>query len=117
MSRILIRRILVNTISAILWIISVFLILRIGLLFIAANPATPFVSWIYKVSNNLMYPFQGIVKNSSVGGSGVFDWVALITLIVYLLFGAVIISVINYLLSPAEELDDRRYIAHRHREI
>lgn len=87
-------------ISGIAYAIVGFIEALIGLRFIlrlvGANPASGFVDWIYDWSTPLVTPFAGIFgQEASIAGSGVvtqsvFDWTALIALVVYGLLGALI---------------------------
>jgi hypothetical protein len=70
--------------------------LRFIFLLLGANPASQFVSWVYSWSNPLVAPFNGIFgqhTTTTVHGfvtTGVFDWTALIALVVYGLIGGII---------------------------
>lgn len=70
--------------------------LRFLLRLLGANPASGFVQWIYNWSTPFVSPFAGIFgQNASVTGRGVvttsvFDWTALIALIVFALIVGVI---------------------------
>jgi len=80
-------------IASILYAIGGFIEILIGLRFLlrlfGANPQNPFVLWVYNWSNPLVAPFAGIFgQSTAVTGPGVvafsvFDWTALIALIVY----------------------------------
>lgn len=65
---------------------------------LGANPVNAFVGWIYSWSTPLVTPFAGIFgQNPTIAGTGVvttsvFDWTALIALVVYALIGALIAS-------------------------
>lgn len=68
--------------------------LRFVLRLVGANPASPFVAWIYDWSTPLVTPFAGILgQEATVTGPGavtssVFDWTALIALVIYgIVFG------------------------------
>ena len=77
----------------------------IGLRFVfellGANPANAFVSWTYSWSAPFVAPFAGIFgQSSTVTGHGtvtssVFDWTALIALVVYGLFLAVVSALLS----------------------
>lgn len=77
-------------------IIELLLILRFVLLFIGANTASAFVTWVYDWSGPFTAPFAGIFGQHSVtAGQGVvvqsvFDWTTLIALVVYALIGALL---------------------------
>lgn len=87
-------------IGGIIYAIGGFIEVLIGLRFIfrllGANPGNDFVNWIYGWSTPFVKPFAGIFgQNATVTGQGVvttsvFDWTALIALVVYGLILAVI---------------------------
>ncbi len=73
--------------------------MRFVLRLFGANPASNFVAWIYDWSTPLVTPFAGIFgQNPTVHGLGVvtrsvFDWTALIALVVYSFIGILIARV------------------------
>ncbi len=79
--------------SGILYIVGGFIELLIGLRFVfrllGANPDSAIVGWIYNWSMPLVKPFAGVFgQNAAATGHGivsssVFDWTALIALIIY----------------------------------
>lgn len=84
-------------IGSILYVIIGFIETIVGLRsvfeLLGANPASSFVSWIYDWSTPFVAPFAGIFgQSATVTGHGVvaqsvFDWTALIALVVYGLIG------------------------------
>jgi len=72
--------------------------LRFLLLLIGANPTSPFVNWIYSWSNPFVAPFAGIfgqhatvtAAGQGVAAQSIFDWTALIALVVYGLIGGIL---------------------------
>jgi len=80
-------------IASFVYLVAGFIDTLIGLRFIfrllGANPASGFVDWIYSWSTPFVKPFAGIFgQNATITGQGVvttsvFDWTALIALIVY----------------------------------
>ncbi|MDQ5943734.1 MAG: hypothetical protein QG675_502 [Patescibacteria group bacterium] len=66
-------------------------------LLFSANPNTPFVQFIYKVSYEFLQPFRGIFPAHSVGETGYFSAAALFAIIFYLLFAAAINALIGYI--------------------
>lgn len=81
-------------IAGILYAVSGFIEVIIGLRFIlrllGANPASGFVDWIYSWSTPFVKPFAGIfgqnatiVHGPGVVTSSIFDWTALIALVIY----------------------------------
>ena len=85
--------------AGIIYAITGFIELLISLRFIfrlvGANPLSPFVNWIYDWSTPFVAPFAGIFgQTATITGHGVvvpsvFDWTALIALIVYGLIGGI----------------------------
>lgn len=88
--------------GSILYILIGFIEGIIGLRFLfrllGANPTNPLVSWIYDWSTPLVSPFAGIFgQNATATGPGVvttavFDWTALIALLIYGIIGALIVG-------------------------
>jgi uncharacterized protein YggT (Ycf19 family) len=60
------------------------LVLRVFLLLFSANPTTPFVEFIYRVSADYLAPFRGIFPPRPVSETGYLDVAALFAVIVYL---------------------------------
>lgn len=87
---------LASIVYAIFGIIELLLGLRFVLLLLGANAASPVVAWIYSWSTPFAAPFAGIFgQHVTVTGPGVvtqsvFDWTALVALIIYGLVGAII---------------------------
>lgn len=85
------RNIIVQIINVIMGVVVFFIGFRILLRIFNANAATPFVSWIYNVSDNLIYPFRGIFPSVQLGNQMRVDIDGLIALLAY----AVIISLVT----------------------
>lgn len=72
--------------------------LRIILRLLGANPGSLIVDWIYGWSTPLVAPFAGVFgQEATVAGPGVvtqsvFDWSALVALLVYGIIGALLSS-------------------------
>lgn len=75
----------------------VVLTLRVFLLVFSANPATPFVEFIYKTSADYLNPFRGIFPSKSVSETGYFDVAATFAIIIYLFIMWGFSSLIHYL--------------------
>jgi uncharacterized protein YggT (Ycf19 family) len=71
--------------------------LRILLRLLGANPATPFVSWLYEVSRTLLYPFQGIFPSPVLNGGFVLDMSAVVALLVYALIAYFVSELIRFI--------------------
>lgn len=112
--RLNIRRLLLQIVNLILGVVSIFLLGRIILKLLSANPTTPFVNWVYRSSDQLLSPFAGMFSSLSVGGVGVLDMVAVVGLLVYLVIGYLVISLITAVTTPVIETTDRYGIRHYH---
>lgn len=108
-----IRNILVYLINIILGVVAFFLGFRILFELFSANPSTPFVSWIYNVSSNLMTPFSGIFPNIRLGGGAAFDIVALVSLVAYTILAQLLITVVDAVTRPV--IEGGETVTHTHR--
>lgn len=88
-------------ISAVVGLIIALIGLRFLFRLLGANPANGFVNFIYDVTTPLVAPFAGIFgQSATVVGDGavvrsVFDWTALVALIVYGILGAVLMAALR----------------------
>lgn len=83
-----------------------FIVTLLGLRFVfrlvGANPANGFVNWIYDWSTPFVLPFAGIFgQQATVAGPGVvvqsvFDWTALIAMVIIGLIGGVIARILGH---------------------
>jgi uncharacterized protein YggT (Ycf19 family) len=87
---------MLRLLSAILGIIEVLVGLRFVFRLFGANPDNAIVNAVYNWSTPFVAPFAGIfgqsatVTNTGLTTTGVFDWTALIALVVYGLIAAVL---------------------------
>lgn len=76
--------------------------LRFVLLLVGASPASPFVAWVYSWSEPFVGPFAGIFgQQSATVGQGataqsVFDWTALVAVIVYAVIAALLARLFSH---------------------
>ncbi len=90
-------------VNILLTITGFFVGLRIILRLFSANPATPFVSWIYSISDFFVTPFRGIFPTFNLQ-TGVLDLVAVIALVGYMLLGYLVLELFkNLAISSTEE--------------
>ncbi len=89
---------------------SVFLGIGFVLLLFSANPATPFVDFVYKVAYEFLGPFRGIFPARPVGETGYFSSAALFAIIMYLILAIALHALINYItakmITHQKELDN-----------
>lgn len=99
-------------------VVELLLAFRFFLRLLAANPAAPFVQFIYRVTEPLVYPFQGIFPPISTQGA-VLEWAVLLAMVVYAIIAWVIVRLIWILSAheePADEVVEDRGDTHYHDE-
>lgn len=106
-----VRRILITILNIIGGTIAFFIGLRIIFNLFAANPNTPFVAWVMRVSQSFVYPFQGIIPNLNLNGGGVIDIVAIVAMIAYLILLSLVIALVD---GIANSTLRRHYQEHQH---
>jgi uncharacterized protein YggT (Ycf19 family) len=90
--------------------------IRVFLLVFSANPATPFVNFIYNTSATFLQPFRGIFPPKAVSQTGYLDVAALFAIIIYALIGwgfsalthYMQSKINNYKITAREELQRKR---------
>lgn len=88
-----------QAISFIFGVINVLLAIRFVLLLLGANEVSGFVALIYRLSDVFVLPFRGIFGEPVLGAS-VFEWAALIAIIVYVLLAYGIVRIIELVYAP-----------------
>lgn len=78
----------------ILGVIEVFLALRLLLRFLAANPNSPFASFIYGISYIFVSPFLSLFESLAIGGS-VIEWSTAFAMLIYWLLAVGIVKVLQ----------------------
>lgn len=88
--------------------------IRVFFLLFSANPAAPFVNFIYKLSSDYLAPFRGIFPPHPVGETGYLDVAALFAIFMYLIVLWLVTSVIKYVQEKIDEHDSeqRKIIAY-----
>jgi uncharacterized protein YggT (Ycf19 family) len=88
----------------ILDVLEVLLAFRFFLRLLAANPASPFVSFIYAVTEPFVFPFRGIFPQIAASGA-VLEWAVLLAMVVYAVIAWGIVRLI-WILSSHEEAEE-----------
>jgi uncharacterized protein YggT (Ycf19 family) len=89
------RQVIVSRFAKFLWLVAALITglitFRFLLKLIGANAATPFVDFVYSLTDVLVAPFNGIVTSPTFSNGGIVEIGALFAIIVYLLaFWAVV---------------------------
>ncbi len=88
---------------SLVWLLAGMLEILLGLRFIlklmAANPAAPFVDFIYSLSAPFLWPFFGITGTPAANNM-VLEIPTLIAMIVYALLAWIVVRVIRLLMTP-----------------
>lgn len=82
-------------------ILEILLGLRFALKLMAANPAAPFVDFIYTLSAPFLWPFFGITGTPAANDM-VLEIPTLIAMVVYALLAWIVVRVIGLLMVPTE---------------
>lgn len=88
---------IINLINIIIGVIEAFIGLRIILKLVAANPQTPFVSWIYEMSRGLIWPFAGMFPSPELEGGSIIEFNALLALLAYAFIGYILMELVSYI--------------------
>ena len=89
-------RLILFLIDFVFGIIQLILALRIILELFSANPATPFVAWLYDISRTLLYPFQNIFPSPILRGGFILDISAIVAILAYALLAYFITELIRF---------------------
>lgn len=94
----------VNRFAQFIWllviIIEIFIGLRVILRLMAANPNNGFAAFVYSLTDVFLFPFMGLTITPASGGV-VLDVPAIIGMLVYALFGWVLVRLFGLIFTPA----------------
>ncbi len=106
------RKGLVQRVVQVVWLgilaLEILLGTRMLLKLLAANPAVPFASFVYRVSEVFLLPFRGLTITPSANGV-VLEIPTAIAMLVYLAVGILAVRLLWTLLKPSRNLTVRTY--------
>lgn len=76
---------------------------RLVLKLFAANPAAPFVEWIYRSSDPLVEPFRGMFVSPRVDSGSILEFSTLFAIMVYALAAFYVTQLVNYTVSSTDK--------------
>lgn len=76
-------------------IVEALLLVRIVLLFLAANPDAGFSSWVYSLTAPLVVPFQGVFPDVAGSQGHVVDVAAILAIVVYAIAARLVEAIIR----------------------
>lgn len=85
-------RILEGLINLVMGLIEIFLGLRFIFRLLGANPAAPFVAWLYQTTAPLLNPFRGIFPTPRLAHGYVLEFSTLVALVIYLFAGYLLLE-------------------------
>jgi uncharacterized protein YggT (Ycf19 family) len=85
-----------SVVTYIVNVIEVLLAARLLLRLFSANPAAPFVDFVYRLTQPLVAPFRGIFANSNLNRIFV-EWSVVVAMVIYALIGYAVIKLIQTL--------------------
>jgi hypothetical protein len=92
------RLTLTNGIYLLLGIVEVFLLFRLVLKLLGANPTSGFVSFVYSVSGFFSAPFRAIFSTTATNGDvtkGIFEPATLVAMVVYAVVAVGIVKLVH----------------------
>lgn len=100
-------QVLLSRIVKLLWLITTVILaliaFRFVLMLIAANPASEFANFIYRLTDVFVRPFMGVTPVPNLAGGSVIDVASLFALIVYPLLTWVIVWLIRILFTSPRQ--------------
>lgn len=93
------RVFVVRVINMLIGIVEFALAGRLVLELLGASTSSPFVEWVYTVTDALVQPFAGAFPALSVGSGSMIDVVAIFAMIGYAVIGLVVIQLLLFIFS------------------
>lgn len=90
-------------VNAVIGIIETAFAIRVALQLFGANPSSPFVSWIYGITDSLAGPFAGAFPLWSLGGNSVIDLSIILAMIGYAILGWLISMLVSFFLDSIRQ--------------
>ena len=76
-------------------VVAAFIVLRMLLLMLAANPGNAFVDFVYGVSGFFVAPFYGVFGHTPEFGAAIFDLSSVVALLVYALVAWALVALVT----------------------
>lgn len=100
-------------INIILGVVVTLLSLRFVLKLFAANPNNQIVDWVYRTSNELLSPLQGIFEPMRLRDGYTIEFTILLAILAYALVGVIVFYAIDLITPNEESIESRNYNAVR----
>ncbi|MEX1026563.1 MAG: YggT family protein [Candidatus Paceibacterota bacterium] len=97
------RIILIRLINIVITLVLIFLSLRLVLKLLGASPGAGFVSWIYRTSEPLLVPFQGMFPAPALEQGFILEFSTLFAILVYALVGWLLMELITFVAEATQE--------------
>ena len=86
-------------INGVFGLIEAILILRLVLELLGANSSSPFIAWVYGITNQLMSPFVGAFPGLSIGGGYAIELAIIVAMIGYAVIGWLIMKLLSFIFT------------------
>lgn len=100
------RQVIVSRVNKFIWlmtaVITGLLMFRFVMKLIAANAANTFVDLMYKITDVMVAPFNGIIASPAANNGSIVDTAALFAMVVYVLVAWVLVMLIRILFSSTK---------------
>jgi hypothetical protein len=91
-------------VNAIIGVIETAFVVRVILQLFGASPSSPFVSWLYSLTDGLAAPFAGAFPVWPLGGNSVIDLTIILAMICYALLGWLLVLLISFVFGSIREI-------------
>ncbi len=93
---------IISIINVVSGIVEILLSLRLLLKILGANPAAPFVSWVYVTSQPLLQPFLGMFPSPNIDGRFTIEFSTLFAIAVYAIIAYILIELLAAISRPVQ---------------
>jgi hypothetical protein len=91
-------------VNAIIGVIETAFAVRVVLQLFGASPTSPFVLWLYGITDRLAAPFAGAFPVWPLGGDSVIDLTIILAMVCYALLGWLIVLLISFVFGSIREI-------------
>ena len=91
-------------VNAIIGIVETAFVARVILQLFGASPASPFVSWLYDLTNTLASPFAGAFPVWPLGGNSVVDLTIILAMVCYAILGWLIALLFSFIFDSMRDI-------------
>ncbi len=95
---------IISSLNFVVALAEILLGLRILLRLLAANPAAPFVNWVYDMSEPLLAPFANMFPSPTLEEGAVLEFSAIFAVIIYALIDYLLVELVHTIDERSAEI-------------